>query len=87
MVVFASATRQQESFERVQDRNGLFTKAVLEGLDGRADVLKQGRVTHQGLAYHLAQIVRERSGAKQVPVYLSPIGTVDYPLVALGRSL
>ncbi|MCL4745666.1 MAG: caspase family protein [Burkholderiaceae bacterium] len=83
VVVFAASTRQQESLERDQDRNGLFTKVLLEGLSGSADLLGQGQVTHQGLGYFLAQTVRQRTAGAQTPVYVSPLGNTDFALVAL----
>ncbi len=83
VVVFAASTRRQESLERDQDRNGLFTKVLLEGLSGGADLLRQGQVTHQGLGYFLAQTVRQRTAGAQTPVYVSPLGNTDFALVAL----
>ena len=44
-VVFNASTGRQASQESPEWGNGTFTKAVVQGLDGKADIQHTGRVT------------------------------------------
>jgi uncharacterized caspase-like protein len=83
VVVFASSTGHEESLERESWGNGAFTKALLEGLSGRADFMRAGRVTHAGLNLFVSEEVSRLTEGKQRPVFISPRGVPDFPLVRL----
>jgi uncharacterized caspase-like protein len=79
-VVFASSTGRQRSLEKDEWRNGAFTKAVVEGLNGKADVLQDGRITLSSLDLWIANRVKELTGGQQAPVMLKPGQAPNYPL-------
>ena len=79
-VVFASSTGRQRSLESDKWRNGAFTKALVEGLNGAADVLNDGRITLSSLDLWIANRVKELTGGHQAPVMLKPGQAPNYPL-------
>jgi uncharacterized caspase-like protein len=79
-VVFASSTGRQRSLEKAEWQNGAFTKAVVEGLNGKADVLKDGRITLSSLDLWIADRVKALTGGQQAPVMLKPGQAPNYPL-------
>jgi hypothetical protein len=83
VVVFASSTGQEESLEKESWGNGAFTKALLEGLAGRADFMRAGRVTYAGLNLFVSEEVSRLTDGKQRPVFISPRGVPDFALARL----
>src|SRR5262249_21984981 len=72
-MVLASSTGSEESMERDEWQQGAFTKALLEGLAGKADILpKDGIVTIDELSLYVKERVKELTGGLQHPVDLRP---------------
>jgi WD40 repeat protein len=72
-IVLASSTGTELSQERDEWQQGAFTKALLEGLAGAADVLpKDGVVTIDELNLYVKERVKELTGGLQHPVDLRP---------------
>ncbi len=72
-IVLASSTGDELSQERDDWQHGAFTKALLEGLGGAADVLpKDGIVTVDELNLYVKERVKELTGGLQHPVDLKP---------------
>lgn len=83
-IVFASSTGRQVSIEDERWSNGAFTKALLEGLRGKADLNRERAVRVNGLASYLANRVKELTGGKQMPVMVAPKTAIeDFPIVAV----
>ncbi len=80
VVVFASSTGRQYSLEDDAWGNGAFTKALVAGLDGGADVMKNGRITINGLDLYLSEEVKRLTGGKQTPTTTKPQTVPDFPL-------
>jgi len=80
VVVFASSTGRQYSLEDPQWGNGAFTKALVEGLKGRADLLGKGKITINMLDAFLAERVKELTKGKQTPVTAKPQTVPDFPI-------
>lgn len=78
-VVFASSTGRQVSLESDEWQNGAFTKALVEGLDGRADLLKNGKITVSALETWVAERVKELSRGQQTPTVAKPQTIPDFP--------
>ncbi len=78
LVVLASSTGKQFSLENPSWGNGAFTKALVEGLSGRADLKKRGRITHKMLDFYVSDRVDELTRGQQTPVNSSPQGVPDY---------
>ena len=83
VVVFSSSTGRQFSLEDPAWGNGAFTKALVEGLNGKADFNKTGRITHKMLDFYVAERVKTLTGGKQTPVNSSPAGVPDFPIVVV----
>ncbi len=86
VIVFSGSAPRQESLEDPAWGNGAFTKALVEGLAGRADFRREGVVTHKGLDYYVAHEVRTLTGGRQTPVTAVPNGISDFPLAALSAA-
>jgi len=83
-VVFASSTGKQYSFEDPTWGNGAFTKAVVEGVNGKADYMGKGRITINMLDLYVSERVKELTKGKQTPATAKPKTIPDFPL-ALWR--
>jgi hypothetical protein len=80
-VVFASSTGKQYSFEDPNWGNGAFTKAVVEGVNGKADYTGKGRITINMLDLYVSERVKELTRGKQTPATAKPQTIPDFPLV------
>ena len=84
VVVFSASTGREVAQERREWGNGAFTKALLEGLAGKADPRHSGRITHKMLDVYVADRVKELTRGEQHPVTQAPGGVPDFP-IALVR--
>jgi len=80
IVVFASSTGRQYSLEDAKWGNGAFTKALVEGLLGKADLLGKGKITINMLDTYLSDRVKELTGGRQTPTTTKPSTVPDFPL-------
>ena len=83
-VVFTSATGRQSALENRAWGNGAFTKALLEGLSGKADYHRKGTVTVNMLDLYISERVKELTKGLQTPTTAKPATVQDFP-VALVR--
>lgn len=83
-VVFASSTGKQYSLEDKAWGNGAFTKALVEGLTGKADYHGKGRITINMLDLYLSERVKQLTGGRQTPTTTKPRTIADFP-VAVKR--
>jgi hypothetical protein len=83
VLVFASSTGRQFSLENTAWNNGAFTKALVEGLNGKADYNKNGRITHKMLDLYVSERVKELTKGQQTPKTLVPQGVTDYPIAVV----
>jgi WD40 repeat protein len=83
-VVFASSTGKQYSFEDPTWGNGAFTKATVEGINGKADYTGKGKITINMLDLYISERVKELTKGKQTPATAKPKTIPDFPL-ALKR--
>jgi WD40 repeat protein len=65
VVVMCGASKEQEAAE--EDGRGFFTRAIVEGLAGRADMNKDGLVKFNELDTYVTERVLELSGGEQEP--------------------
>lgn len=83
-VVFASSTGRQYSFEDPNWGNGAFTKAAVEGIEGKADYAGKGKITINMLDLYISERVKELTQGKQTPATAKPKTIPDFP-VALKK--
>ncbi len=84
VIVFAASTGRQFAQESAEWGNGAFTKAVIEGMSGKADVGRTGRVTHKMLDLYVSERVKALTRGTQSPVTIVPQGISDFP-VAISK--
>ena len=83
-MVFASSTGRQYSLEDQAWGNGVFNKALVEGLGGKADDTSKGTISINMLDLYLSERVKELTGGKQTPTTTNPNTVPDFP-IALRR--
>ena len=83
LVIFTSSTGNQYSLEDPAWDNGAFTKALIEGLKGKADYLGKGNITINMLDLYISERVKELTRGLQTPTSLRPATIPDFTLVIL----
>jgi len=89
VVVIAAATGKQLAWENKKWGNGAFTKVLLEGLVGNADIsFKKDRspdrkISFKELDLYLSQGVSELTGGKQTPTVAIPKTIADFAVISL----
>ena len=82
LTVFSASTRNELPLENQEWQHGAFTKALLEGLSGKADTKKTGRITVNMLDIYISHRVKELTGEAQHPTTTKPPSTPDFTIVA-----
>ncbi|HZS10048.1 MAG TPA: caspase family protein [Blastocatellia bacterium] len=82
-VVFASSTGNQYSLEDPQWNNGAFTKALVEGLNGKADFRGTGKISINMLDLYLSERVKELTRGRQTPTTTKPQTVPDFPVAVI----
>jgi len=82
-VIFTSSTGRQYSLEAQEWNNGAFTKAVVEGLTGKADLSGKKTVSVKSLDYYITSRVKELTKGKQSPTTIIPNSIPDFPLAII----
>jgi WD40 repeat protein len=67
VVVFAASRSAEPSFEAKEWKHGAFTKALLEGLGGNADLIRDGKISLSELQTYVAHRVTALTGDRQHP--------------------
>jgi len=84
-VVFASSTGNQYSVEDPAWGNGAFTKALVEGISGKADYTGKGRITVNMLDLYISERVKELTKGQQTPTTTKPQTIPDFPIAVSKR--
>lgn len=79
-VVFTSSTGKQYSLENETWGNGAFTKALIEGLSGKADFSHQDKITVKSLDFYIAERVKALTNGQQSPTVVIPESMSDFPI-------
>jgi WD40 repeat protein len=85
IVMFASSTGRQVSIENDAWGNGAFTEALLEGFAGKADYVKDGKLTIAELDLFLSERVKELTDKRQHPVARKPDTVPDFPIALVAN--
>ncbi len=83
IVVFTSSTKNQLSLEDKSWGNGAFTKALVEGLSGKADYSKKGKITVNMLDLYISERVKELTKNGQTPATAKPDTIADFQIIEL----
>jgi hypothetical protein len=79
-VVFSASTSSESSYERAEWNNGAFTKALVEGINGEADLLHNGVITYTILHVYISERVKALTNGEQHPTMISPNTIQDFPV-------
>lgn len=82
VVVFASSTGSQYSLEDAAWGNGAFTKALIEGIGGKADYTGKGKISINMLDLYISERVKELTKGRQTPTTTKPHTVPDFPISA-----
>ncbi len=82
-VVYASSTGSQVALEDPAWGNGAFTKALVEGLSGKAAYGGAGKVTVNMLDLWLSERVKELTAGRQTPTTTKPQTVPDFPIAVV----
>jgi uncharacterized caspase-like protein len=83
VLLYASASGSQYSYERTEWGNGAFTRAMLDGLAGAADVDKNGVVETDELDFYVRRRVMAMTKGQQEPVRVKPDAALEMKMVFL----
>lgn len=79
-VIFSSSTGRQYSLENKDWNNGVFTKALVEGLNGQAVSTDKGRISVKSLDAYIAERVKTLTRGEQTPTTNFPPNVPDFPI-------
>lgn len=79
-ITFTSSTGKEFSLEDAAWGNGAFTKAVIEGLNGKAVINGKNKITVKSLDAYISERVKELTKGKQHPTSVSPPNVPDFPI-------
>ena len=82
-VIFTSSRGKQLSQESERLGHGVFTYAILEGLRGKADLIKDGKVSMKELDTYVSETVPRLTNGAQHPITHTPEGYVNFPLAVV----
>ena len=87
VMIFASSQGRQYSEERSEWGNGAFTKAMLEGLSGKADSQQLGFVEADELGIYVRRRVKSMTENRQSPAHVLRLsaGNADRVAEIAGR--
>jgi Caspase domain len=85
IVVFASSTGRQVSVETADLGNGVFTKAVVEGIDLGEASRRDGLITTSTLDSYVVSRVAEFTANQQTPVMERPPEEPDFAIAAAAK--
>ncbi|MBF0592771.1 MAG: caspase family protein [Nitrospirae bacterium] len=79
-VVFTSSTGSQESEEDVKWHNSSFTKALIDGLKGKAVHEDSKKIMIEKLGSYISRRIKQFVNNRQTPVFLKPQTITDFPI-------
>ena len=85
-IVFTSSTGKQFSLESDEWNNGAFTKALVEGLTGAADLSGRSMITVKSLDYYLTNRVKELTQGKQATTTIIPVSVPDFTIAVVTTA-
>ncbi len=86
VVVMAASTGRELSIERSEWGHGAFTKAIIEGLEKRADFSKDGIIHIRELDQYVSERVSILTKGKQHPTTLRPTTISRFPIFQLRKK-
>jgi len=79
-VIFTSSRGRELSQESEKWKHGAFTYAIIEGLKGKAELMKSGRISMKELDVYVSESVPKITNGAQHPITNTPDGYVNFPI-------
>jgi uncharacterized caspase-like protein len=84
-VIFTSSRGSELSQESREYGHGLFTYAIIQGMKGAADLIKDGKITMKELDTYVSEKVPELTNGAQHPTTTTPDGYINFSVAFPGR--
>ena len=82
-VIFTSSRGRELSQESGKWKHGAFTYALIEGIKGKADLIKDNKISMKELDAYVSETVPKITGGAQHPITNTPDGYVNFPVAIL----
>lgn len=79
-VIFTSSRGRELSQESDRWGHGVFTYALIEGIKGKADLIKDGKISMKELDAYVSETVPKITNGAQHPITNTPDGYVNFPV-------
>ncbi|MDX2511637.1 MAG: caspase family protein [Desulfobacterales bacterium] len=79
-VIFTSSRGRELSQESDKWKHGAFTYALIEGIKGKADLIKDNKISMKELDTYVSETVPKITGGAQHPITNTPDGYVNFPI-------
>jgi hypothetical protein len=83
-VIFTSCRGTELSQELTAQKHGVFTYAIIQGINGAADLIKDGKISMKELDAYVSETVPKLTNGAQHPITDTPDGYANFP-VAIVR--
>ncbi len=84
-IIMTATTGRGYSIEKESWGHGAFTKALLEGLNGRADFNRNGEISIKELDLYITDRVKELTNGRQKPTTMIPRSIPNFAIGIGGR--
>jgi uncharacterized caspase-like protein len=82
-VIFTSSRGKELSQEANEWKHGAFTYAIIEGLNGKADLIKDGKISMKELDAYVSETVPQITNGAQHPITVTPDGYLNFPVALI----
>lgn len=79
-VIFTSSRGRELSQESDKWKHGAFTYALIEGINGKADLIKDNKISMKELDTYVSETVPQITNGAQHPITNTPDGYVNFPV-------
>lgn len=79
-VIFTSSRGVELSQESEDWEHGAFTYAIIEGLGGKADLIRDGKISMKELDAYVSETVPQLTNGAQHPITDTPDGYLNFPI-------
>ncbi|MEW6616174.1 MAG: caspase family protein [Thermodesulfobacteriota bacterium] len=84
-VIFTSSRGRELSQESDKWKHGAFTYAIIEGISGKADLIKDNKVSMKELDTYVSETVPKITNGAQHPITNTPDGYVNFPVAVVSH--
>jgi len=82
-VIFTSSRGRELSQESDKWKHGAFTYALIEGIKGKANLIKDNKISMKELDTYVSETVPQITNGAQHPITNTPDGYVNFPVAVM----